>query len=202
MKPDPRDAWTQAQYEAGYAFARKYATIYGTIDGILNNLDAIKKSLARAASPAKNSAAVAGQIAGAQNAWNPVFAAFTADYKNDEDSIQKAGSMAGSGGVIVLDEATDVVAATENVSQFYAHESCGQCTPCREGTLWMNKVLHRINTGKGRKADVPLLLDIANQIDGKTICPLGEAAAWPVRALVTKYRSEFEAKCSDGKETT
>jgi NADH-quinone oxidoreductase subunit F len=124
------------------------------------------------------------------------------DVKLDFDSIQKAGSMAGSGGVIVLDEATDVVAATENVSAFYAHESCGQCTPCREGTLWMNKVLHRINTGKGRKADVPLLLDIANQIDGKTICPLGEAAAWPVRALVTKYRSEFEAKCVDGKETT
>jgi NADH-quinone oxidoreductase subunit F len=123
------------------------------------------------------------------------------DVKLDFDSIQKAGSMAGSGGVIVLDEAADVISATHNISQFYAHESCGQCTPCREGTLWMNKVLYRINTGKGRKADVPLLLDIANQIDGKTICPLGEAAAWPVRALVTKYRSEFEAKCSDGKET-
>lgn len=124
------------------------------------------------------------------------------DVRLDFDSIQKAGSMAGSGGIIVLDEATDVIAATHNISQFYAHESCGQCTPCREGTLWMNKVLHRINTGKGRKADVPLLLDIANQIDGKTICPLGEAAAWPVRALVTKYRSEFEAKCAPEEEQT
>ncbi len=124
------------------------------------------------------------------------------DVRLDFDSIQKAGSMAGSGGIIVLDEATDVIAATHNISQFYAHESCGQCTPCREGTLWMSKVLHRINTGKGRKADVPLLLDIANQIDGKTICPLGEAAAWPVRALVTKYRSEFEAKCAPEEEKT
>jgi photosystem II stability/assembly factor-like uncharacterized protein len=93
VKPDPRDDWTAAQYEAGYAYARKYSTIYGKIDEILNNLDAIKKSLAAAAVSAKNNAALAGQVAAAQQAWTPVFAAFTADYKNDEDSIQRSGSL-------------------------------------------------------------------------------------------------------------
>jgi NADH-quinone oxidoreductase subunit F len=120
------------------------------------------------------------------------------DVNLDFDSIQKAGSLAGSGGIVVLDDTCGAVAATLNVAQFYAHESCGQCTPCREGTLWMEKILHRIHHGKGRPSDVPLLLDVANQIDGKTICPLGEAAAWPVRAFVTKYKSEFEAACGNG----
>jgi NADH-quinone oxidoreductase subunit F len=122
------------------------------------------------------------------------------DVKLDFDSIQKAGSLAGSGGIVVLDDSCDVVDTTLNVAQFYAHESCGQCTPCREGTLWMEKILHRIHSGRGRPADVPLLLDVANNIDGKTICPLGEAAAWPVRALVTKYRGEFEKACDPSKK--
>jgi hypothetical protein len=93
VKPDPRDQWTQQQYESGYAFARKYSTIYGKIDEVLNNLDAIKKSLTRLAASAKNDAAVASQVTAAQQSWGPVFAAFTADYKNDEDSIQRGGSL-------------------------------------------------------------------------------------------------------------
>ena len=93
VKPDPRDSWTQEQYVAGYAYARKYATIYGKIDEALNNLDAIKKSLAAAATAAKSNATLTNQIAAAQQAWTPVFGAFTADYKNDEDSIQRAGSL-------------------------------------------------------------------------------------------------------------
>jgi hypothetical protein len=93
VKPDPRDSWSQAQYEAGYDYARKYSTIYGKIDEVLNDLDAIKKSLGRAAAAATKEAALASQIAAAQQGWSPVFAAFTADYHNDEDSIQRSGSL-------------------------------------------------------------------------------------------------------------
>jgi len=93
VKPDPRDDWTQDQYQAGYAFARKYSTVYGRIDEVLNNLDAIKKSLARVAASAKNDASIISQVASAQQSWSAVFAAFTADYKNDEDSIQRSGSL-------------------------------------------------------------------------------------------------------------
>jgi NADH-quinone oxidoreductase subunit F len=125
----------------------------------------------------------------------PVLKADQIDVPLDFESLRKAGTMAGSGGVIVLDDTVDIVQSTLNVAQFYAHESCGQCTPCREGTLWMEKMLHRIQHGHGRPEDVDLLWDIADNIDGKTICPLGEAAAWPVKAFVTKYRNEFEQAC-------
>src|ERR1017187_1086833 len=128
----------------------------------------------------------------------PVLKADQIDVALDFESLRKAGTMAGSGGIIVLDDTVDIVQSTLNVAQFYAHESCGQCTPCREGTLWMEKMLHRIRQGHGRPEDVDLLWDVADNIDGKTICPLGEAAAWPVKAFVTKYRSEFEAACKDG----
>jgi NADH-quinone oxidoreductase subunit F len=128
----------------------------------------------------------------------PVLKADQIDVALDFASLQKAGTMAGSGGVIVLDDSVDIVETTLNVAQFYAHESCGQCTPCREGTLWMEKMLHRMHVGHGRAEDVDLLWDVADNIDGKTICPLGEAAAWPVKAFVTKYRSEFEAACKNG----
>lgn len=122
----------------------------------------------------------------------PVLTPDQIDVPLDFESLRKAGTMAGSGGVIVLDDSVDIVEATLNVAQFYAHESCGQCTPCREGTLWLEKMLHRIRAGRGRPDDVDLLYDVADNIDGKTICPLGEAVAWPVKAFVTKYRSEFE----------
>lgn len=125
----------------------------------------------------------------------PVLKADQIDVALDFESLRKAGTMAGSGGVIVLDESVDIVGATLNLAQFYAHESCGQCTPCREGTLWMEKMLHRMEHGEGRPQDVDLLYDVADNIDGKTICPLGEAAAWPVKAFLTKYRGEFEKAC-------
>jgi NADH-quinone oxidoreductase subunit F len=125
----------------------------------------------------------------------PVLKADQIDVPLDFESLRKAGTMAGSGGIIVLDDSADIVQSTLNVAQFYAHESCGQCTPCREGTLWMEKMLHRLQQGHGRFEDVDLLCDVADNIDGKTICALGEAAAWPVKAFVTKYRSEFEAAC-------
>jgi NADH-quinone oxidoreductase subunit F len=125
----------------------------------------------------------------------PVLKADQIDVPLDFESLRKAGTMAGSGGVIVLDDSVDIVEATLNLSQFYAHESCGQCTPCREGTLWMEKMLHRMHAGGGRPQDVDMLYNVADNIDGKTICPLGEAAAWPVKAFVTKYRGEFETAC-------
>lgn len=127
----------------------------------------------------------------------PVLKADQIDVPLDFESLRKAGTMAGSGGIIVLDDSADIVQSTLNVAQFYAHESCGQCTPCREGTLWMEKMLHRITHGGGRPEDVDLLWDVADNIDGKTICPLGEAAAWPVKAFVTKYRNEFEKACKN-----
>jgi len=105
-------------------------------------------------------------------------------------------TMAGSGGIVVMDEHTDIPAVCSRIMDFYAHESCGQCTPCREGTGWMSKVCKRVAEGAGTKDDVALLSNIANGIAGNTICPLGEAAAWPMLAFVTKFRSEFEAKCA------
>jgi NADH-quinone oxidoreductase subunit F len=122
----------------------------------------------------------------------PVITPDQIDVPLDFESLRKIGTMAGSGGIIVFDETTDIVQSTLNVAQFYAHESCGQCTPCREGTLWMEKMLHRMTNGHGRPEDVDQLYEIADNIDGTTICPLGEAAAWPVKAFIKKYRKEFE----------
>lgn len=102
------------------------------------------------------------------------------------------GSMMGSGGFIVYDEDACIVRNTYNLSRFYHHESCGQCSPCREGTSWLEAVLHRIETGKGREKDIDLLVSIASKIEGNTICPLGDAAAWPVAAAVRHFRHEFE----------
>jgi NADH-quinone oxidoreductase subunit F len=103
-------------------------------------------------------------------------------------------TMAGSGGVVVMDETTDLVAACARIMKFYAHESCGQCTPCREGTGWLARVCDRLARGEGRPGDTRLLGTIAHGILGNTICPLGEAAAWPMLAFLTKWRGEFEAK--------
>jgi NADH-quinone oxidoreductase subunit F len=110
----------------------------------------------------------------------------------DYDSIAKAGSMLGSGAVIVMDETRCMVKSLERLSYFYFEESCGQCTPCREGTGWLYRIVHRIETGKGRPEDLDLLNSVADNIQGRTICALGDAAAMPVRAFVKHFRAEFE----------
>lgn len=104
----------------------------------------------------------------------------------------QTGTMLGSGGFIVMDETTCIVRNLWNFSRFYHHESCGQCSPCREGTGWMEKVLHRIEHGEGRMHDIDLLDDVAKKIEGKTICPLGDAAAWPVSSAIRHFREDFE----------
>ena len=114
------------------------------------------------------------------------------DVPYDFDTLQAAGTMSGSGAIIVLDDSVDMVKALANLSEFYAHESCGQCTPCREGSLWMSKALHRMTHGKGRKEDADYLSDIAQNIQGRTICAFGEAASWPVLSFVKKFKDEFE----------
>jgi NADH-quinone oxidoreductase subunit F len=103
-----------------------------------------------------------------------------------------SGSMLGSGGFIVYDERACIVRNLWNFSRFYHHESCGQCSPCREGTGWMEKVLHRIEHGHGHAGDIDLLVDVAKKIEGNTICPLGDAAAWPVASAIRHFREEFE----------
>lgn len=110
----------------------------------------------------------------------------------DYDSIQKAGSGLGSGAVIVMDETTCMVDALYRISEFYMDESCGQCTPCREGTGWLVRLLHRIKSGHGESGDVEKLVNVANNIEGRTICALGEAAAWPVQSFVKHFHREFE----------
>ena len=109
----------------------------------------------------------------------------------DYDSIAKAGSMLGSGAVIVMDETRCAVASLQRLAYFYFEESCGQCTPCREGTGWMYRVIHRIEHGQGRIEDLDLLNSVADNIQGRTICALGDAAAMPVRAFIKHYRDEF-----------
>lgn len=110
----------------------------------------------------------------------------------DYDSIQKAGSGLGSGAVIVMDETTCMVDALYRISEFYMEESCGQCTPCREGTGWMVRLLHRIKEGHADHSDLEKLVNVANKIEGRTICALGEAAAWPVQSFVQQFHHEFE----------
>jgi NADH-quinone oxidoreductase subunit F len=110
----------------------------------------------------------------------------------DYDSLRKAGSAIGSAAVIVMDETTCMVRVLERLSRFYYMESCGQCTPCREGTGWLNRTLRRILAGQGRKEDVDMLVSVANNIEGHTICALGDAAAWPVQSFVRHFRQEFE----------
>jgi NADH-quinone oxidoreductase subunit F len=110
----------------------------------------------------------------------------------DYDSIAKAGSMLGSGAVIVLAEGTCMVKVLANLSHFYAHESCGQCTPCREGTGWLSRVLNRMLAGQGRPSDLDLLDNVAGRIGGRTICALGDAAAMPVQSFLKHFRHEFE----------
>lgn len=110
----------------------------------------------------------------------------------DYDSIQKAGSGLGSGAVIVMDETTCMVDVLYRISEFYMEESCGQCTPCREGTGWLARIIHRIRHGHGEPGDIEKLVNVANNIEGRTICALGEAAAWPVQSFVKHFYHEFD----------
>ena len=114
------------------------------------------------------------------------------DCTMDYDSIAKAGSMLGSGAVIVLDDSRCMVKSLQRLSYFYMHESCGQCTPCREGTGWLSRMVDRVENGQGRPSDLDLLNSVADNIQGRTICALGDAAAMPVRAMIKHFRPEFE----------
>ena len=114
----------------------------------------------------------------------------------DAESLKAAGSSVGTAGMIVMDENTDMIRVITRIAKFYYHESCGQCTPCREGTGWLWKILKRFQTGDGQSSDIDLLMDIANNIEGNTICALGDAAAWPVQSMIRRFRDEFEKRVS------
>lgn len=116
----------------------------------------------------------------------------------DYDSVSKGGSLLGSGAVIVMDETTDMVKVLQRISRFYFSESCGQCTPCREGTGWLYRMLTRIVEGRGRPEDIAALDNVASKIEGRTICALGDAAAMPVRSFIKHYRDEFEYYIKQG----
>ncbi len=121
----------------------------------------------------------------------PMLPADKIDVPLDYESVAASGSMLGSGAVIVIGENTCIVAVTERLAEFYRHESCGKCIPCREGTDWMYQILHRIEHGRGREEDLDLLLDICDNIAGKSFCPLGDAALGPVRSSIALFRDEY-----------
>ena len=110
----------------------------------------------------------------------------------DYEGLVEGGSMVGSGGFIVMDETVDIMETTKNLTEFYKHESCGWCTPCREGTDWLLKIFNRVSTGGGRPEDAQLLLDICDNIEGKSFCPLGDAAAWPIQSAVKRFPEDFK----------
>ena len=112
----------------------------------------------------------------------------------DYDSLQNAGSLLGAGSVIIMDDSTCMVEMLERIAYFYWEESCGQCTPCREGTGWLYRLVKKIRLGRARTEEIDQLLDVANRIEGRTICALGDAAAWPVQSFIKHFRHEFEAK--------
>ncbi len=118
-------------------------------------------------------------------------AASIMDCTMDYDSLRKAGSAVGTGAMIVMDDTTCMVRVLERISRFYMAESCGQCTPCREGTGWLTRMLRRILSGQGKMSDLDLLVQVANQIEGHTICAFGDAAAWPVQSFLRHFRHEF-----------
>jgi NADH-quinone oxidoreductase subunit F len=122
------------------------------------------------------------------------------DVEMDFDSLMKAGSMAGSGGVMVMDDSTCMVEALDSASRFYAEESCGQCSPCREGTGWVHRILTRVMAGGGNLQDIKDLVAIADDMEGKTICVFADAAAWPVQSYIAKFRSEFEEFITSGRK--
>jgi len=129
----------------------------------------------------------------------PVLTPDEIDVKMDFDGLKSVGSMLGSAATIVFDDTACMVRSLARLAHFYAHESCGQCTPCREGTHWMAKIADRIENGKGRAGDIDLLDDVASSIMGNTICPLGDAAAMPVTGFLNKFRAEFEEHVTTGR---
>ena len=128
----------------------------------------------------------------------PVLTADQVDLTYDHDSFTEAGTMMGSAGVIVIDDRACMVQLGLRVAQFYMHESCGKCTPCREGTRWMVQLLHKIEDGDAEQSELDLLLDVCDRILGKCLCPLGDAAAMPVASYVDKFRAEFQAHVDHG----
>ena len=116
----------------------------------------------------------------------------------DFDALRKAGSMLGSGAIVVMDEDTCMVRALEVISRFFYSESCGQCTPCREGTGWMHRVISRIEHGQGRQQDLDMVVDVSRHIEGHTICAFGDAASWPVQAFIRHFRDEFQYHIDHG----
>ena len=115
----------------------------------------------------------------------------------DYNSLSEAGSSFGTGAVMVMDETTCMVRVLRRISRFYMAESCGQCTPCREGTGWLYRMLTRIVEGRGQEEDLDKLLDVANKIEGHTICALGDAAAWPIQGLIRHFRPELERRIEE-----
>ena len=112
----------------------------------------------------------------------------------DFDSLQSVGSALGTAGVIVMDKSTDIIYAIARLSKFYMHESCGQCTPCREGTGWMWRMINRMVDGNAKIEEIDQLLDLTYKVEGNTICALGDAAAWPVQGLIKHFRHEIEER--------
>jgi NADH-quinone oxidoreductase subunit F len=131
----------------------------------------------------------------------PVLTPDKIDAEASFEGLVRAGSMLGSAAIIVMDDTTCMVWMTENLLHFYRHESCGKCTPCREGTDWLLKILHRIERGEAQMRDLDLLVDVANNIGGKTLCPFGDAAVAPVLSAVEHFRDEFEAHIREGRCT-
>ncbi len=127
----------------------------------------------------------------------PILTADQVDVRMDYDSVAKAGSMLGSAGVVVMDETTCMVKAVRRITRFYAEESCGQCTQCREGTEWLYQILTRIENGTGRPGELEILLDLCTQMKGRTICPLSDAAAMPVESYINKFYEEFSAHITE-----
>jgi NADH-quinone oxidoreductase subunit F len=128
----------------------------------------------------------------------PVLRAEDCEVDMDFDRLAAAGSALGSAGVMVMDSSTCMVNALLRTTHFFAHESCGQCTPCREGVGWMERILQRIVDGQGTLKDLDMLMNVANNIEGNTVCALGDAAAWPVQSFLKRFREEFEAKVKAG----
>jgi NADH-quinone oxidoreductase subunit F len=117
----------------------------------------------------------------------------------DFDSLKEVQSGLGTAAVIVMDKSTDIVKAIARFAQFYMHESCGQCTPCREGTGWMSRVMNRLVTGEAEIEEIDLLLEVTKQVEGHTICALGDAAAWPIQGLLRHFREVVEARIIERK---